>query len=269
MNILNNIINPIKKTFIERQIYIQLIKHDFKQEYLGSYFGIGWAFFQPLFTTLILWFVFEKGFRSPPIQDFPFILWLICGLFPWQFLSTCISNGTNSIIANSYLVKKMVFRVSLLPIIKILSGLIIHTFFVGLIAVLFVSYGYFPNIYWLQIPYYVFCSFFLLLGIGWLTSSVVIFFKDISNIVGVFLQFGFWLTPIFWNAKILNLKLHLILKLNPLYYIIEGYRNSFVNQIWFWEHGYWTLYYWGFSIFIFMLGWYVFRKLRPHFADVI
>jgi ABC-type polysaccharide/polyol phosphate export permease len=257
------------ESYKSRKIIFQFIKFDFKKEFLGSYFGVGWAFLQPLLTTLILWFVFEKGFKTVTILNFPFILWLMCGLFPWQFLSNGILNVTNSIIGNTFLVKKVDFKLSLLPLIKIASALFIHIFFVIFFIVLLLFYGYYPSIYWIQLPYYIICSIFLLVGIGWITSSIVIFVRDVSNIISVFLQFGFWLTPIFWNAKTLPSNYQVLLKLNPIYYIVEGYRETFINQRWFWEDSIWTIYFWLFTILLLYSGIKIFRKLRPHFADVL
>ena len=105
-----------------------LTKKDLKQRYLGSYLGILWAFIQPTITVFIFWFVFQVGFKSMPVDNFPFILWLVCGMFPWFFFSEAWSSATNSIVANSFLVKKVVFRVSLLPIIQIMSALLVNCF---------------------------------------------------------------------------------------------------------------------------------------------
>lgn len=259
----------LKNLYESRKIIWQMTKHDFKQEYFGSYLGIFWAFFHPLVNLFVLWFVFEKGFRSAPIENFPFVLWLICGLFPWQFISSSILHCMNSILASPYLVKKIVFRVSILPIIKINSMLVIHVFFLFVIVLLFIGNGFYPSWQWLQIPYYIFSAYILLLGMGWITSSIIIFFRDLSGIVSVILQLGFWLTPVFWSTKILPQNYVLVLKLNPVYYLIEGYRDSFINRVWFWEHPLWTFYYWFCTGLIFFLGAIIFRKLRPHFADVL
>ena len=105
-----------------RSLLFQLTVRDFKSRYLGSYLGLIWAFIQPLITILIFWFVFELGFKSAPVGNFPFILWLMTGIIPWFFISESLGSGTGSVVENSYLVKKIVFRVSMLPVIKILSG---------------------------------------------------------------------------------------------------------------------------------------------------
>lgn len=252
-----------------RHLIFELTKKDFQVRYLGSYLGILWAFVQPTITILIFWFVFQVGFKSAPVGDFPFILWLMTGIVPWFFFSESLSSATNSVLDNSYLVKKVVFRVSVLPIIKILSALFIHVFFIAITFLMFAIYGFLPNLYNIQVIYYLFATIVLVLGLSWITSSLVIFLKDVGQIVAMLLQFGFWLTPIFWSFKMIPEKYHFMFKLNPVYYIVEGYRNSFINHIWIWESPNLALYFWVETLAIFVIGAMLFRRLKPHFADVI
>ena len=261
--------NFLKAIFQNRVLLWSLTKNDFKQRYLGNILGIAWAFIQPTVTILIFWFVFQVGFKAQPVDDFPFILWLIAGMFPWFFFAEGLSNGTNSIVVNSFLVKKVVFRVSLLPIVSLMSALVIHAFFILFMFAMFMYYGYSPEMYWLQVPYYVFATTVLLLGVSWLTSSIVVFFKDMGQFVAMIIQFGFWLTPIFWSMKMVPEKYVWLIKLNPVVYIIEGYRNSMIYHQWFWESINMTVYFWLVTVVIFILGGLTFKKLRPHFADVL
>jgi len=251
------------------RIILELTSNDFQLRYMGSYLGMLWAFVQPIVTVMIFWFVFELGFKSMPVDNFPFILWLMSGMFPWFFFSEGLANATNAIIDNGHLVKKVVFRVSVLPIIKILSALFIHIFFIVFLMGMFWTYGYAFSIYNIQILYYLFASIVLLLGLSWFTSSLIVFVRDTGQIIAMFIQFGFWLTPIFWSLKIIPLKYHSILQLNPMYYIVEGYRNSFIYHIWFWEDINMTIYFWSITLILFICGAVMFKKLRPHFADVL
>jgi len=264
-----NFINFLLDLYRNRSLILQLTARDFKTRFLGSYLGLLWAFIQPMVTILIFWFVFEVGFKSAPVGDFPFILWLITGIIPWFFIADTLPSATNCIVENSSLVKKVVFRVSMLPIVKLLSALVIHLFFVVVIFAFFMAYGIWPTLYSLQVFYYGFAMIVMLLGLSWLTSALVIFLKDVGQIVAMCLQFGFWLTPIFWSLQMLPEKYHIYLKMNPVYYIIQGYRDSFIHNIWFWEHPVYTAYYWLFTAIIFVLGAVVFSRLRPHFADVL
>lgn len=228
-----------------------------------------WAFVQPAATIVIFWFVFQVGFKAAPVQDTPFIIWLIAGMIPWFFMAEAWQSATNSILDNSFLVKKIVFRVAMLPIVKITSALIIHGFFVGLMLSIFVAYGFTPSWYWLQIGYYLFASLVLLLGLAWITSSVVIFFRDLGQIVSMLIQFFFWLTPIFWMISMVPEQYRFWFELNPAYYITQGYRDALIDQVWFWDKPQQALVFWSFTLVTFVFGALIFRKLRPHFADVL
>ena len=246
-----------------------LTKSDFKERYMGNILGIAWAFIQPTASILIFWFVFQVGFKSQPVDNFPFILWLVAGMFPWFYFAEGLSTGTNSIVKKSFLVKKVVFRISLLPVISLLAALIVHLFFIVFMFSMFIYYGYPPQWIWLQVIYYLFATTILLLGLSWITSSIVVFFKDMGQIISMVIQFGFWLTPVFWSMKIVPEKYHWIIELNPMVYIIEGYRNSMIYHTWFWEDLGRTFYFWAITMIIFILGTLIFRKLKPYFADVL
>jgi len=253
-----------------RHIIIELTKSDFNKKYLGSYLGILWAFVHPMVYIFIVWFVFQVGFKSQPMNNFPFVLWMLTAIIPWFFFSECLQSATGSILENGFLVKKVAFSIGMLPLIKIFSALIIHFFFIAVIFIMFTIYGFSPSLYNLQVFYYLFSTIVLLLGVTWLTSSLSLFLKDTGQIVSMLLQFAFWLTPIFWSPKNVPTKILNLIKLNPVYYIVEGYRESFIYKTWFWEKHYMlTLYFWCFTLFFFALGAIVFRRLRPHFGDVL
>ena len=266
---LSNIIVFLKDIINSRKLIFELAKKEMQIRYLGSYLGVIWAFIQPAINIMILWFVFQVGFKSTPIDNFPFILWLICGMLPWLFFADCIQSGTNSILENSYLVKKVVFRVEILPIIRIISATFIHMFFIFIIFIMFLIYGYKPTVYNLQVFYYLLCMIMLGLGITWVTSALMVFLKDMGQIVAMCLQFGFWLTPIFWSFKIIPEKYSFILKLNPMFYVIEGYRESFIYKEWFWNHHKLTAIFWITTLIFLVIGITLFKKLKPHFADVL
>ncbi len=259
----------LRDIYKSKRLLIDLAKNDFKSRYMNNYLGILWAFVQPIGMIVMFWFVFQVGFRAVPVDNFPFILWLMTGMIPWFFFAESLQSAANSILSNSFLVKKVVFRVSLLPIIQIISALIIHMFFITFLFGMFLYYGYSPTIYWLQIPYYLVCTIVLILGISWITSSIIVFFRDLGQILTMIIQSGFILTPIFWSINILPKEYQYLVELNPMHYIIEGYRNSLIYNIWFWEKIDLTLYFWVIALFFFFVGAVVFRKLRPHFADVL
>lgn len=247
-----------------------LAKNDFKTRFAGSYLGIVWAMIQPIVTIAVYWFVFQIGLKSGDMVDYPFIIWLVAGLVPWFYFSEAIAGGTNAMIEYSYLVKKVVFKIDILPLVKVISALFVNSFFIVIAILLCWGYGYAPSIYTLQIIYYLICMIMLTVGIVYLTSSVVVFFRDLSQIVGIILQVGIWATPIMWPAEInLGPTLHFIFKFNPMYYVVDGYRDALFGHVWFWDKALWTVYYWIFIAIMFVIGTKVFKKLKVHFADVL
>ncbi|CAI6082024.1 ABC transporter permease [Cohnella sp. JJ-181] len=251
------------------KLILQLAKRDVTSRYLGSSLGGIWAFIHPMLLTLTYWVVFQVGFRSFPVGDVPFILWLLAGIVPWFFFSESLSSATSAIEQSSFLVKKVVFKVQLLPIVKIIAALSINVFFIILTIVVYLLYGYSLNFYLLQIVYYMICLTLFTIGLSWITSALNVFFKDVGQIVSIILQFGFWLTPIFWSFSLVPLKYRIIFEVNPLFYIIQGFRDTFVDQVWFWEHYKQTPYFWFLTLFFLVFGSYLFKKLRPHFSDVL
>ena len=269
-----SIISDIRalKTMVTQEgtLILRLAKNDFRTRYAGSYLGIFWAFVQPVVTILVYWFVFST-LRSPHMRQVPFVLWLTAGLVPWFFFSEGLGSGCNALIEYSYLVKKVVFDIKVLPVVKLIAALFVHLFFMGILVILYLCMGYFPGITVIQIVYYTFCTFCLLWGISYLTCSVVIFFRDLTQIIGIILQIGVWLTPIMWNVEDMQMPAFLVIffKSNPMYYIVEGYRDSLIGKVWFWEHPVLTAWFWGVTLVCFLLGTRVFRRLKVHFADVL
>ena len=254
-----------------RKLVLSLAKNDFKTKYAGSYLGIVWAFIQPIVTILVYWFVFSVGLKAGTVSDYPFVLYLVSGIMPWFFFQDALNGGTNALIEYNYLVKKVVFKISILPIVKIISALFVHVFFVVFALILCACYGYTPSLYTLQIIYYSICTFLLVLGLVYATSAIVIFFRDLTQIISIFLQVGVWLTPIMWDINMLSSHPWLIklFKLNPMYYVVTGYRDSMLGHVGIWNHASWTIYFWVVTILLFGLGSVIFKRLKPHFADVL
>lgn len=248
----------------------RLAKNDFRTKYAGSYLGMTWAFVQPVITILVYWFVFAFGLRSTsPVEGVPYILWFISALIPWFFFQEGVNNTTNCMVEYSYLVKKVVFKIEILPVIKLLSSLFVHFVFLIFTIIIFVIYGKFELVYFIQCLYYMICAIALITGLAYITSSVYLFFKDLGQIISIVLQILMWMTPILWPANMLKGKMSLLADLNPIFYITEGYRDSLINHIYFWQKPISTIYFWLVTSIIFIIGQLIYRRLKQHFADVL
>lgn len=246
---------------------LRMAGNDFKSRYAASVLGIVWAFVMPIVTIIVFWVVFQLGFKSVPVENVPYILWFVVAYVPWIFFNDTLNFGVNALADYSYLVKKVKFKVSYIPMIRIISSLFVHLFFITFIYFMFWCYKMPVTFISLQALYYSFALACFSCGLVFLLSALTVFFRDIAQLVLVVLQIGFWATPIFWNTSEMEENILNIVKLNPLYYIVEGYRDSFIYRIPFWKHPVMTCYFWGITVMVCVLGYFAFRRLRPHFAD--
>lgn len=254
----------------QKYVIGQLVKRDFQNKYLASYIGLSWAFIQPAVSILVIWFAFTYGLKIGKMDSgLPFAPWFICGMIPWLFISETISSSSNSLLEYSYLIKKTAFKVSVIPFIKIFTSFIIHLFFIVVLAIFAVAYGFNPTIYWIQLIYLNIAVFILLAGLGWLISAINVFVRDMGPIVNVVIAILFWATPIMWPYSTLSGNMKYLALLNPFFYITEGYRYAFLGNSWMFLNIEMTVFFWVTTSILFIAGALVFKKLTPHFADVL
>lgn len=269
MKMFRNIRQIVSEIFESRQLLIELSLKDVKRRFSGTYFGLIWGILQPLMTLIVYWAVFQFGFRSGDVGEIPFVLWFMSGIILWLFISESFSNASNSLLEYNYLIQKVKFNVNILPLVKILSSFYIHLFFLTIVLIVCSLFGYFPTLQLLQIVYYIFATIFFVFSMSLITSSAMVFFRDLNQIISIILLIGMWGTPVAWDLGIFSEKVQFILKFNPFYYLIEGYRDSILSRRWFWERPVLGIYFWLVTAIIFLIGANMFLKLRPHFADTV
>jgi ABC-type polysaccharide/polyol phosphate export permease len=255
--------------FLNRNLLMTLCFREFEKRYIKNFFGFIWAILDPLAFIVILYLVFGERYGNKDPNTIPFIVYLITGYIAFNFFNDSIMAITVTIKEHSFLLKKVNFRVAILPIVTVLSNLFVHGIVLIIAVVALLINHIHLSWYWFQLFYYIMALSIFLIAAGWLTSSIYLFFPDIKNIISIITRILFFLTPIFWNMNGLPPNTQFILKLNPVYYIVNGYRDSFLYNKGFWEHPLLTLYFWVVCFICLIVGVAVFKKLRPHFADVV
>ena len=248
---------------------ISLALSDFKARFSGSYLGIVWGILQPLSTILLFWFVFQVGFRSGAITGYPFILWLSAGMIPWNYFYDSWFGGTGSFTNYGYIVKKVVFKIEYLPLVKVLSSTILNMIFNVILVCIYSIYGHFMGVHIIDMLYYSFCIFVLSLGLSFITATLNVFIKDVGQFMGIALQVLMWLTPMMWQYTMIPDRLSWIYKFNPLHYIINGYRESLIQGYFFYHQWKQMIYFWVVSLTILFFGMRLMHKLKDQFADVL
>ncbi|NKB60783.1 MAG: ABC transporter permease [Gammaproteobacteria bacterium] len=255
--------------FARWSVLKSLAMREIRQQYVGSALGILWQLITPMVLISVFWVVFSVGFRVKPESGVPFVVWLTAGMAAWFVFTEIVSGAANCVTGNPHLVKKVVFPVQALPIVKILVAISNHLLFLLILIVLLLFHGLPVTVYFLQGLYYFFCMTVLALGIGWMVAALNVFSRDTARLVGVILQVGMWATPILWDIKILPEPYRSLFALNPMHYVVQGYRDSFLYSVPVTDRLPETGIFWVMTIVFLMLGIFIFRRLRPQFPDLV
>jgi teichoic acid transport system permease protein len=268
---MKDLIKIFKEHIEYRQQLVKLAKADLVKTYRGAALGWSWAIIKPAVTIFVYWFAFAIGLRSGKnVYGYPFFLWLISGVIPWFYISDMLTAGTESIRKYSYLVTKMKFPVSTIPTFVSLSKLAVNVILIVVMIGIFCLFGFYPDIYYLQIIFYIFLSFAFWTVWGLFSSLLSAISKDFANLVKSFVTAVFWLSGILWDPeKIKIMWLKKALRLNPVTYIVQGFRNCLINKVWFWEQPKRLLYFCIALAIMLLLSLWAYRKVRKEIPDVL
>ena len=250
---------------------INMSKKDLKKQFSGTALGWLWPLIKNSIYVFAYWFAIQIGLKGTTKSiDAPYIIWLAVGLVPWFFIRDTIVSSASSIRKNRYLVTKTVFPISIIPTFSVMSGFISSFMFILVVITMCLLNGIYPDIYWIQILYYAMSAFILLFAISLTTSALVVVSRDIEFFLKSVIVLLFWISPILWPiSNITNSLLSIVVKLNPFFYVIEGFRDSILYQTWFWERPVLTLYFWSVVLILMIFGVFIHGKLRDYFADIL
>ena len=265
------IVNIIKDHIEWRHQIFKLAKSDLKKTYSGSALGWAWAVIKPAITIFIYWFAFSVGLREDAgIGSHPFFLWLVSGIIAWFYMQEMWSSSPTSMKRYKFLITKMKFPTSTIPTFISLSKLVVHLCLVALVMIIFAIAGYGVSIYYIQLPVYMFLMFLLFTGWGLFSSVLGAMSNDFANLVKSFTLALFWLSGIMWPIDdITNIWAQRLLMINPVTFIVEGYRNCFIHQVWFYEEPTALLVFAIEIMVMWILAVKVYSKLRKEMPDVI
>lgn len=185
-------------------------------------------------------------------------------------MSGMITAGTECIRKYRYLVTKMKFPTSIIPTFINLSKIFINSMLIVAIIIVFWAFGFKPDIYLLQIPFYLVLAFVFFNLWALFSSFIGAISKDFVNLVKSFLTAVFWLSGILWNTNTAtNPWLIRFLNLNPITFLVNGFRNCFINKIWFWEQPKRLMYFGIITLILLIAGLWSYKKLRKDIADVL
>lgn len=247
----------------------QMALKDLKKQYSGTILGYSWSLIKDVIFVFAYWFTIHIGLKGTSSVGYPYMAWLAVGLSAWFFIRDTFAPCSKSIRQNRYLVTKMSYPVSTIPTFKIIASFISSLMFMCVVILIVLISGINVDIHWIQIIYYQFAAIMLMIGISLITSALVVVSRDIEMFINSIVFLLFWFTPILFPITNLSNTLAFVMRLNPFYYIVDGYRASFIYGQWFWERPLLSMYFWILVICTILLGSFVHGKLRNQFVDIL
>ncbi len=254
----------IKNLYNYRELLKTSVKKDVGGKYKNSFLGILWSFINPLLQIAVYAFVFQIIMKSS-IENYA--VYLCCALIPWQYFSSVVLRGAATIIDNGNIIKKVYFPREILPISIVTSEGV--NFLISTIIILgFVvasGIGLSVNILWYFLILAI--QYIISLGVSLIVSSFSVYFRDLLHLLGVVMQLLFYATPIVYSINDVPAQFQWLLKINPMSYLIEGYRAIFYSKVAPNFHSLAIALIMG--IVLCVVGYIVFRKLEKGFAEEI
>ena len=265
---MTQLFNFFRKIYNHRSLIALMAVREIQYRYAGTVVGFFWSVVNPIAIIAVYWFVFSVGFRVQAVGGMPFIVVFVCGLIPWQFFNETLIANNQSIVSNMHLVKKTTFPTEILSVVNLFASMLIHGLMLVIFFIIMLTYGIGFSLYNLQFLYYLLAMSVFAVGLGWIFAALNAIYRDVGQILGVLLNIWFWLTPVVWDADMMP-AYKWILRLNPMYYIVEGYKASFIHHALFWNEPVLGVYFWTISLSVFVIGGMVFKRLKHEFVEAL
>lgn len=253
--------------WLYRELFQVLAWRDISVRYKQTVFGIVWALLRPFLTMVVFSILFGRLARLPS-QGVPYPLLVYAGMLPWTFFATALADSSNSLVSNSNLISKVFFPRMIVPIAAIMVAVIDLLIGLALLAVLMLWFAYAPPIQILLLPAFIFMAFLASLGPALWVTSMNVKYRDFRYLIPFVVQFGLYVSPVGFSAKIIPNQWQYLYSLNPMVAVIEGFRwcilggdNSLSIASLFIALG-------VISVTLY-LGASQFRKIEKSFADLI
>ncbi|PGS49871.1 ABC transporter permease [Bacillus sp. AFS041924] len=267
--------NSLKTVFSEQfnNVYMigRLSAYELKKLYANSFLGGIWIILNPIIQIAVYGVTFGLGIRGGrPIDGIPYFTWMICGLIPWFFISASIMQGSNAIYNRINTVARMNFPLSITPTYVIVAQLYTHlVLLILLITIVSITVGI-GNIHLIELLYYIFASFCFLLSLSFITSTLSTMMRDIHLLIQQATRMLLYLTPVLWEASEHAPKFLLdLMKLNPFFYVVEGYRSALIYDNFNYLLSPLTAYFWGLVVIMLIVGTTLHVKFRRNFVDYL
>lgn len=257
--------------FRYRQLLQTLVGRELKARYRGSFFGFLWSFLNPLLLMGVYSFVFSYILKQRDPDTTPYALFLFCGILPWTWLSSSILEASNALMVNSGLIKKILFPAEILPLVNVFANLIHFLLGLPILMLFFFYFRHEITVYILMMPIVLLVQLVFTAGMSLLVASLSVHFRDLQNILANLVTLWFFATPIIYPLTYPGIResafFQTFLRFNPATHLMAGYQSTIFYGRMFDVPG--LLIMTGVSSLVFLLGYYVFDRLRDTYPEEV
>lgn len=253
-----------KKTRQQIDLLKILVKKEITLKYKRTYLGFLWSLLNPLLTALVLFIAFRIFMR---FEMENYTLFLLAAIFPWSWFSASVTMSTNTLTGNIALIKKVLFPKHFLILATIIGQLVNLIFALPILLVFVYYYGKAPALNWLYgIPLLIVVQFIVTYGVALVISMVNAFFRDMEYIINVSVGMLFWMTPIIYPLEAVPEKYRVLLVINPVTYLIQSWRDIFLNNTINWHNISISL---VTAVVVLLAGTFIFSRLNRRLDEVL
>jgi lipopolysaccharide transport system permease protein len=249
-----------------RELIYFLIWRDIKVRYKQTVLGASWAIIQPLFTMLIFSLFFGR-LAKVPSDSIPYPLFSFTALVPWTYFANALTQGSNSLVSNSSLIKKVYFPRLAIPISKILSALIDFGLAFILVLGMCLFYGVPPTMRALWVPFFLLLAMVTALGAAFWLSALNVSIRDVEQTLPFLVQIWLFATPIAYPSSLLSQPWRTLYGINPMVGVVEGFRWALLGANT--APGPMLAVSSVAAVAVLISGAYWFRRMEKTFADVL
>ncbi len=255
---------------LHRRFLVELTRRDVTAAYSGSVVGSLWVIVDPLIYVMLTLLFFQFAIRGADTGGVPYVAWVMPVIIFWTFINTVLGSSINAVREYSYLMRHTSFDMRLAMLIKIFSASFVHAILMVIVLLALALLLKVPMTWHtFALFYYYACACLLLLAMGWMLAALGVFWKDMRNLVSIFLQLEFWLSPIFWEPERFPKPVAILMYMNPLYYPIHGYRASVLSTDFGPQFWIVTAYFWILTVVLLWFSSRIFTRLSKSFGDVL
>ncbi len=248
---------------------LSIARYEYLADMRDSKLGVFWNFASPVIQVFTYWFVFGYVFQRNDVDGIPYLVWMLGGMVVWFFINPCITGGCSAIYSKIDIVTHMKFPVSILPMVVVLEKLFDHFFVLIITFIVFAIFGYYPDIYWFGLLYYLLCAILFSVSLSMTTSVLTMLARDVRKFISSIMRMLFYMTPILWEVTRLPDWLQTIIKCNPMFYVVQGYRDCFFYHEGIMAYSWSMAWFWGITIGLFLLGSYFMYRFKTRFIDMV